>query len=58
MTPGPTRSPRGTIAPRAGQRYAIRVAQTEQGGEASTKLIWPSPDIGQQVVAATRRYPA
>jgi alpha-L-fucosidase len=52
---GPTVD-RGTIALRAGHRYAIRLEQTEQGGEASMKLIWSSPSIGQQVVPASRLY--
>jgi alpha-L-fucosidase len=49
---------RGTVALRAGQRYPIRLEQTEQGGEASMKLIWSSPDITQQVVPAARLHPA
>ncbi len=49
---------RGTIALRAGQRYAIQLEQTEQGGEASMKLIWSSPDLTQQIVPAERLYPA
>jgi alpha-L-fucosidase len=52
---GPTVD-RGTIALRAGHRHAIRLEQTEQGGEASMKLIWSSPSIRQQVVPASRLY--
>lgn len=54
---GPTVD-RGTIALRAGHRYSIRLAQTEQGGEASMKLIWSSPNLAQQVVPAARPCPA
>lgn len=48
---------RGTVALRAGERHAIRLEHTEQGGEASMKLIWSSPTIAQQVVPAARLYP-
>ena len=33
-----------------------RLEQTEQGGEASMKLLWSSPSIAQQVVPASRLY--
>ncbi|MPZ81310.1 MAG: alpha-L-fucosidase [Actinophytocola sp.] len=54
---GPTVD-QGTIALRAGHRHAIRLEQTEQGGEASMKLIWSSPNIAQEVVPAARLYRA
>lgn len=46
----------GTITLRAGQRYPITLEHTEQGGEASMKLIWSSPNVPQQVVPANRLY--
>lgn len=54
---GPTVD-RGTVTLQAGRRYAIRLEQTEQGGEASMKLIWSSADIAQEVVPANRLYPS
>ncbi len=47
----------GTIDLRAGQRYSIQLEHTEQGGEASMKLIWSSPNIPQQVIPKNRLYP-
>ena len=49
---------RGTVALRAGHRHTVRLEHTEQGGEASMKLIWSSPNITQQVVPANRLYPS
>jgi alpha-L-fucosidase len=49
---------RGTIALQAGRRHAIRLEHTEQGGEASMKLIWSSPNIAQEVVPVNRLYPS
>jgi alpha-L-fucosidase len=49
---------RGTIDLRAGQRYSIQLEHTEQGGEASMKLIWSSPNTPQQVIPKNRLYPS
>lgn len=47
---------KGTIALVAGQRYTIRLEQTENGGEASAKLFWSSPNTSQQIVPTTQLY--
>jgi len=48
---------RATVALRAGQRHTIKVEQTEQGGEASMKLLWSSPNTPQQIVPKGRLHP-
>jgi len=48
---------RGTIALEAGRTYSIRVEQTEQAGEATLKLLWYAPDLGQQIVPTRQLYP-
>ena len=47
-----------TVTLTAGQRYPIRLEHTEQGGEASMKLLWSSPNTPQQVIPTERLYPA
>jgi alpha-L-fucosidase len=56
-TPHGPATDRGTIDLRAGQRYSIQLEHTEQGGEASMKLIWSSPNTPQQVIPKNRLYP-
>jgi alpha-L-fucosidase len=53
---GPTVD-KGTIALTAGQRYSIRLQQTESSGEASAKLFWSSPDTPQQIVPTGQLRP-
>lgn len=40
----------------AGQKYAIKVEHTEQGGEAHMKLLWSSPSMEQSVVPRSQLY--
>jgi alpha-L-fucosidase len=47
---------RATMALTAG-RHAIQLEHTEQGGEASMKLLWSSQNIPQQVIPTARLYP-
>jgi len=47
---------RVTVALSAG-RHPVRLEHTEQGGEASMKLLWSSQNIPQQVVPANRLHP-
>jgi alpha-L-fucosidase len=54
---GPTVD-QATITLTAGQRYPLRLEHTEQGGEASMKLLWSSPNTPQQVIPTSRLYPA
>jgi alpha-L-fucosidase len=53
---GPTID-RATVALQAGRRHTIRLEHTEQGGEASMKLLWSSPNTPQQVIPANRLNP-
>ncbi|WP_412539244.1 alpha-L-fucosidase [Longispora sp. K20-0274] len=48
---------KGSITLTAGQRYAITLEQTENGGDASAKLFWSSPNTPQQIVPASQLYP-
>jgi alpha-L-fucosidase len=49
---------KGTITLQAGRRYSITLEHTENGGEATMKLLWSSPGTPQQVVPASQLYPA
>jgi alpha-L-fucosidase len=57
-TPHGVRMDKATIALQAGQRYAIRVEHTERTGEAHLKLLWSSPNTGQQIIPSTQLYPS
>jgi alpha-L-fucosidase len=46
-----------TVPLTAGRRHTIRLEHTEQGGEASMKLLWSSPGTPQQIVPANRLHP-
>ena len=56
-TPHSAAVDRATISLEAGRQYAIRVDYTEQTGEAYLKLLWFSPNLGQQIVPASQLYP-
>lgn len=49
---------KATVPLTAGHRHAIKVEHTEQGGEASMKLLWSSPNTPQQVIPVERLYPS
>jgi alpha-L-fucosidase len=49
---------KGSITLTGGARYTIRLQQTENGGEASAKLFWSSPNTPQQIVPAAQLHPA
>ena len=49
---------RATVPLTAGVRHTIRLQHTEQGGEASMKLLWSSPNTPQQVIPANRLHPS
>lgn len=53
---GPTID-KGSIQLTAGRRHTIRLQQTENGGEASAKLFWSSPNTPQQIVPTSQLYP-
>ncbi|MEV6522882.1 alpha-L-fucosidase [Longispora sp. NPDC051575] len=48
---------KGSVTLTAGQRYAITMEHTENGGEATAKLFWSSPNTPQQIVPASQLYP-
>jgi alpha-L-fucosidase len=48
---------RGSITLTAGQRYDIRMEQTDNGGEAYAKLLWASPNTPAQIVPKSQLYP-
>ena len=48
---------KGTITLTAGQRYSIRLQQTESSGEAMAKLFWSSPNTPQQIVPTSQLSP-
>ncbi|QUH00767.1 alpha-L-fucosidase [Saccharopolyspora erythraea] len=41
----------------AGRRHAIRLEQTERGGEAAMKLLWSSPNTSQRIIPAGQLFP-
>lgn len=47
----------GTVTLTAGQKYDIRVAYRENGGEAVVKLFWSSPCQTREIVSALQLYP-
>jgi alpha-L-fucosidase len=48
---------KATVSLQAGKQYSIRVDHTDRGGEAHLKLLWASPNVGQQIVPASQLYP-
>ncbi len=57
LTPHGSAIDKGSITLTAGQRYAITLEHTENGGEAAVKLFWSSPNTAQQIVPASQLYP-
>ncbi|WP_326806724.1 alpha-L-fucosidase [Streptomyces sp. NBC_01775] len=54
--PHDPRVDKGTIALKAGQKYAIKVEHRQQGGEAHMKLLWSSPNQQQEIVPRSQLY--
>lgn len=53
---GPTVD-KGTVTLEAGRRYAITLEHTENGGEATMKLLWTSPNTPQQLIPTSQLHP-
>jgi alpha-L-fucosidase len=49
---------RATVSLTAGTQHTITLEHTEQGGEASMKLFWSSPNTPQQVIPRSRLHPS
>jgi alpha-L-fucosidase len=56
-TPHAGKVDKGVVTLTAGQKYSIKLEQTEQRGEAVMKLLWTSPNTPQQIVPADRLLP-